>query len=168
MLDIILNYTKMCHIIYLSIISDLCNLIIITCPPLWLMGCVQSSHAAGPGSIPGRDKLPRWGFFWGFSSPLRQMSGNFRPLWSPDIIWPSLSSSSHPRLVWSECVCEWCVSSYVFVLSRRWPRHWADHSSGEALHVLVWSKKYVCDPKIIPLPTGRGPVRPGRLGSLKS
>ena len=52
--------------------------------------CIGSSmrtcHAAGPGSIPGRDKFPVWGFFRGFSSPLRQMSRNFRPRRSPDII----------------------------------------------------------------------------------
>ena len=47
---------------------------------------------------------------------------------------------------WDDWVCAWCVLSFMFVLSRRWPRHWTDHSSGEALHVLVWSKKYVCDP----------------------
>ena len=33
-----------------------------------------------------------------FSSPVRQMSGNFRPPRSPNIIWPS-SSSFHIRLV---------------------------------------------------------------------
>ena len=30
------------------------------------------------------------GFFQGFSSPVRQMSGSFRPPRSPNIIWPSL------------------------------------------------------------------------------
>ena len=30
-----------------------------------------------------------------------------------------------------EWMSEWCVSSIMFVLSRRWPRHWADHSSGK-------------------------------------
>ena len=28
-------------------------------------------------------------FFWGFSSPVRWMSGSFRPTRSPNIIWPS-------------------------------------------------------------------------------
>ena len=37
----------------------------------------------------------------------------------------------------SVCVCV-CVLSFMFVLSRRCHRHWAYHSSGEALHVLVW------------------------------
>ena len=39
-----------------------------------------------------------------------------------------------------EWVCAWCILYFMFVLTRRWPRHRADHSSGEALHVLVWSK----------------------------
>ena len=56
-------------------------------------GIMRACHAAGPGSIPGRDRFPGWGFFRGFSSPVRQMSGGFRPPRSPNIIWPSLSSS---------------------------------------------------------------------------
>ena len=88
--------------------------------------------------------------FRGFSSPVRQMSGNFRTPRSPNIIWPS-SSSFYIRLV-GMTVCDWCVLSFMFVPSRRWPWHWADHSSGEALHVLVCSKKYVCDPKLNPSP----------------
>ena len=40
-------------------------------------GNMSACHAAGPGSIPGRDRFPGWGFFRGFSSPVRQMSGNF-------------------------------------------------------------------------------------------
>ena len=104
-------------------------------------GSMRACHAAGPGSFPGRDKFRGWGYFRGFSSPVRQMSGNFRPT---NIIWPS-SSSFHIRLVGMTWVCAWCVLSFMFVLSWRWPRHWADHSSGEVLHVLVWSKKSVCD-----------------------
>ena len=42
-------------------------------------GSMRACHAAGPGSIPGRDKFPGWGFLRGFSSPARQMSGSFRP-----------------------------------------------------------------------------------------
>ena len=53
---------------------------------------------------------------------------------------------------WDDCVCAWCVLSFMFLLSRRWPRHWADHSSGEALHVLVWSKKYYVIHSLIPSP----------------
>ena len=42
--------------------------------------------------------------FSGFSSPVRQMSGSFRPPRSPSIIWPSLSSSLiiHYGRQWSE------------------------------------------------------------------
>ena len=49
--------------------------------------------------------------FRGFSSPARQMSGNFRPPMSPNIIWPS-SSSFHIRLVgMTECVLGvYCLS----------------------------------------------------------
>ena len=56
-------------------------------------GSIRACHAAGPGSILGRDKFLGWGFFRGFSSPVRQMSGSFRPPRTPNIIWPSLSSS---------------------------------------------------------------------------
>ena len=54
---------------------------------------MRACDAAGPGSIPGRDKLPGWGFYRGFSPTVRQMSGSFRPPRSPNIICPSLSSS---------------------------------------------------------------------------
>ena len=52
-------------------------------------GSMRACHAAGPGSIPGRDKFPGRGFFRGFSSPVRRMSGSFRPPGSPNIIWPT-------------------------------------------------------------------------------
>ena len=52
-------------------------------------GSMRACHTAGPCSIPGRDKFPGWGFFRGFSSPVRRMSGSFRPTRSPNIIWPS-------------------------------------------------------------------------------
>ena len=55
-------------------------------------GIMRACYAAGPGSIPDRDKFPGWGFFRGFSSPVRQMSGSLKPPRSPNIIWPSLSS----------------------------------------------------------------------------
>ena len=46
----------------------------------------------GPGFDP-RSGLASWvRFFRGFSSPVRQMSGSFRPPRSPNIIWPTLSS----------------------------------------------------------------------------
>ena len=51
-------------------------------------GSMRACHAASQDSIPGRDRFPGWGFFRGFSSPLRQMSGSFRPTRPPNIIWP--------------------------------------------------------------------------------
>ena len=84
-------------------------------------------------------------FFWGFSSPVRQMSGNFRPPKVPEYYLAVVIIIPYSPC-WDHWMCAWCVLSFMFVLSRRWPRDRADHSSGEALHVLVWSKKYVCDP----------------------
>ena len=55
-------------------------------------GSMRTCHAAGLGSIPSRDKFPGWHFFRGSSTPVRQMSGSFRPPRSPNMIWPSLSS----------------------------------------------------------------------------
>ena len=52
-------------------------------------GSMRACHAAGPGSIPGRDNFPGWGFFGVFPTPVRQMPGSFRPTRSPNIIWPS-------------------------------------------------------------------------------
>ena len=67
-------------------------------------GISCACHAAGPGSFPDRDRFPGKGFFRCFSSPVRQMSGNFRPPRSPNIIWPS--SSFHIRLVgMTELMC---------------------------------------------------------------
>ena len=105
-------------------------------------GSMRACHAAGPGSITGRDRFP--GFFRGFSSPVRKCQETLGPQ-GPRL---SFGRRNHHSIfaLWDDWVCAWCVLSFMFVLSRRWPRHWADHSTGEALHVLVWSKKYVCDP----------------------
>ena len=47
-------------------------------------GGVRACHADGHGFD------HRLGLVsWGFSSPLRQISGSFRPSGSPNIIWPS-------------------------------------------------------------------------------
>ena len=115
---------------------------------------MRACHAAGPGWIAGRDQFPGRGFFRDFSSPVRQMTGSFRPTMFPEchlaIIIILLISA---LLQWvSEWVSEWCVSSLMFVLSRNWPRYSVDHLSGEALHVFVWTKKYVRDSEIVPSP----------------
>ena len=128
-------------------------------------GSMRACHAAGPGSIPDHDKFPGWGFFRGFSSPVRQMSGNFRPTKSPNIIWPSLSSF-HLRLVGNcfpnprircsyysilrICSIKNTLLSNKFLPKSRLsclcclrgdPDIGLSHSYGVAFHVLVWSKK---------------------------
>ena len=79
--------------------------------------CLSKVHRCGASgrqparlSRSGPEFNPRSGhvswvrFFRGFSSHVRQMSGNFRPPRSPNIIWPS-QSSFHIRLVgMTECV----------------------------------------------------------------
>ena len=55
------------------------------------VACVPVSQRARVRSPVGTSFLVR--FFRGFYSPVRQMSGSFRPPRSPNIIWPSLSSS---------------------------------------------------------------------------
>ena len=54
-------------------------------------GSIRACHAAGSGSIPvGTSFLAE--VFRGFYSPVRRMSGSFRPIRSSNIIWPSSSS----------------------------------------------------------------------------
>ena len=62
------------------------------------------ASGSGPGFDPRSGQVSWVRFFRGFSSPVRQMLGNFRPPTSPSIIWPS-SSSFHIRHVgMTECV----------------------------------------------------------------
>ena len=62
-------------------------------PPLWARRQHARLSRSGSGFEP-RSGQVSWGrFFRGLSSPVRQMSGSFRPPRSPNIIWPSLSSS---------------------------------------------------------------------------
>ena len=51
----------------------------------------QAAACSGPGLDPQSGQVSWVRFFWGFSLPVRQMSGSFRPPRSPNIIWPSLS-----------------------------------------------------------------------------
>ena len=85
-------------------------------------GSMRACHAAGPGSILGRDKFSGWGF-WGFSSPVRQMSGSFRPPRSPNNIWPSLSS-------------------ILIHYGGQWPEMWTrPKTSNIHTYILFWSHK---------------------------
>ena len=61
-------------------------------PPLWARRQHARLSRSGPGFDPRSGQVSWVRFFRGFSSPVRQMSGSFRPPRSPNIIWPSLSS----------------------------------------------------------------------------
>ena len=52
-------------------------------------GSMRACHAAGPGYDPRSEQVSWVRFFRGFSSPVRQMSGNFKPPRSRNIICPS-------------------------------------------------------------------------------
>ena len=78
-------------------------------------GSMHTCHAAGPGSISGSGQVSWVRFSRVFSSPVRQMSGNFRPPRSPNIIWTS-SLSFHIRLV-GMTVCLVCIVFHVCAVS---------------------------------------------------
>ena len=52
-----------------------------------MVACAPVTQRARARSLSGQ--VSRMRFFRGFSSPVRQMSGSFRPTRSPNIIWPS-------------------------------------------------------------------------------
>ena len=99
---------------------------------------MRTCHAAHPGSISCWNKFAGWGFR-GFSSPIRQLSGNLKPTTSPIIILAIIFILPYSPFS-NEWMCEWYVSSFMFVLSRTWLQHWTDPSSEEALHVLLCSE----------------------------
>ena len=105
-------------------------------------------------------------FFCGFSSPVRQMSGNFRPPRSPNIIWPS-SSSFHLRLVgMAECVLGVYCLSCLCCLGCGPGIGLVTHPGRPSISLCGQKSMYVIH-SLIPSPTGRGSVRPGRRGSRK-
>ena len=53
---------------------------------------MRACHTVGPVIDPRLGQVSWVRFFVDFSSPVRQISGSFRPPRSPNIIWPSLSS----------------------------------------------------------------------------
>ena len=78
-------------VLYNLIIFYVTNLLSLI-PPLWARRQHARLSRCGPGFDPRSGQVSWVRFFSGFSSPVRQMSGSFRPPRSPNIIWPSLSS----------------------------------------------------------------------------
>ena len=104
--------------------------------------------------------------FSGVFSPVRQMSGNFRPPRSPNIIWPS-SSSFHIRLVGINgrvlgvyclsCLCCFGGGPGIGLIT---------HPGRPSMSLCGQKSMHVIH-SLIPSPTGRGTVRLGRRGSRK-
>ena len=89
--------------------------------------------------------------FRGFSSPVRQMSGNFRPTRPPNIIWPPLSSF-HIRLVGMiECLSGVYCLSCLCCFGGGPGIELIPHPERPSMS-LCGKKKYVCDPKFMSLP----------------
>ena len=101
-------------------------------------GSMGACHATGPGSIPGRDKFPVWGFFSGFFLTCKK---NVRKLLSQQ--GPLTSFGRHNQhlifalLEWLSVCLVWivfnfcAVSEVALAMSRSLIRG--------ALYVLVWS-----------------------------
>ena len=83
-------------------------------------GSMRACHAAGPGSIPGRDKFPGWGFF-GVFPHCKTNIGKLRPPSSPNIICPSLSSS------------------LIIHYGRQWPEM-LTRPEASNIQIYIWSK----------------------------
>ena len=60
--------------------------------------------------------------FFGVFPHLQVMSGNFGPTRSPEYHLAAIIIIPYSPY-WYECEYAWCVLSFMFVLSRRWPRH---------------------------------------------
>ena len=84
---------------------------------------MRACHAAGRGSIPGRDNFPGWGFFGVFPHQSDKCQETLGPQ-GPRLSFDRRNHHSIFDLLGWLGVCAWCVLSFMFVLSRRWPRHW--------------------------------------------
>ena len=134
----------------------------------FLGGSMRACHAVGPGSIPvGTSFLDE--VFSVFSSPVRQMSGSFRPPRSPNIIWPSLSSiiihygRQWPRMLTRPKTSNIHTSDFFTLRSNlqqrstasilprvctwHWATVWSDDGAGNSLNskVMYTTKAVVAD-----------------------
>ena len=93
-----------------------------TCLSLWSMDNIIASHLAGLGSIPGLVSFPGWGFFWGYSSTVRQMSGKLRPHPPLDII--GHHNNQKPFITGANDLRCWCT------LKHKLQQHMGDDEAG--------------------------------------
>ena len=89
-------------------------------PPLWARRLHARLSCSGPGFDPWSGEVSWVRFFQGFSSPVRQMSGSFRPPKSPNIIWPSSSSplTIHYGCQWPEMLMR--PKTLTLIVPRAW------------------------------------------------
>ena len=91
-------------------------------PPLWSRFNIVACHLAGSDLIPGRVSFPGCDFFQGFSSAVRQMTGSFRPPWSPNIIWPSYHRQSSFIMGANDLRCWRALKSQIYI--HTWKARW--------------------------------------------
>ena len=82
---------------------------------------MRACHAAAPGSIPSWDKFPGRGVS-GFFLNCKTNVGKFYAHKYPEYDLAVIIILSYTSY-YNEWVREWCGSSFMFVLPRRWPRH---------------------------------------------
>ena len=92
-------------------------------------GSMLHLSCSGPGFNPRSGQVSWVTFFRRFSSSVRQVSGSFRPPWSPNIIWLSLSSTLiHYGCQWPEMLMRpntWNIHIHTTCLDhskRRWEK----------------------------------------------
>ena len=91
-------------------------------PPLWSKWKHARLSRSGPGFDPRSGQVSWVRFCRGFFSPVRQMSGCFRPPRSPNIIWPSLSSILiHYGRQWPEMLM--CSNTQIYIHASSWFTH---------------------------------------------
>ena len=127
-------------------------------------GSMRACHAAGQGSIPGRDKFPEWGFF-----------GVFPHLWDKcqEALGPqgpriSFGHHTHPFIfVFWEWMGAWmvCIVFQACVVSEVAPAlSWSLIRGNPPCPSVV--KKYVCDSELFPSPD-RSWLRKARVAWIR-
>ena len=110
-------------------------------------GSMRACHVVGPGSIPGRDMFPAWGF----SSLEEKYQEDLGP--GPGI---QFGRHNYPFIF---ALLEWmvtwmvCIVFNVLVVSEVAPAfNWSLIRGGSPCSCVIKRVGYVCDPKLIPSP----------------